>query len=124
MGIETIERIVRIAAIVVFLALAWLCLGGETLLVAPTPISGFLAHMLMFFFLGAASCLGWVETAPRMVVVVLILAVAFELVQVVLPGRSFSLLDLAGNLIGVALAWVFYKVMLKFKRTIRVQVRR
>ena len=47
-------------------------------------------------------------------------AVMFGVIQVALPGRTFSMLDLAGNLIGVGLAWAFYKVLVNFKRTIRV----
>lgn len=119
MGIEIIERIVRVTAVVVFLALTWMCLGGETLFAAPTPISSFLVHLVLFFFLGSVSYVGWVEAASRVGVVMVVLAVVFEVAQVVLPGRTFSMLDLAGNLIGVGLAWVFFKVLLNFKRTIR-----
>ena len=118
-GIEIIERIVRVTAILVFLVLAWMCLGGETLLVAPTPISNFLVHLVMFFFLGSVSYVGWVEAASRVAVVMVVLAVVFEVAQVVLPGRTFAMLDLAGNLIGVGLAWAFFRVLLNFKRTIR-----
>ena len=120
MAIEVIERIVRVVAVVMFLALAWLCLGGDTLVAAPTPIASALVHLVMFFFLGAVSYVGWAEAILRVALVMVALAVAFEIIQVVLPGRVFSLLDLAGNLIGVGLAWVFYKVLVSFKRTIRV----
>lgn len=120
MRIERIERIVRVSAILVLFVLAWMCLGGDTLVAAPTPLSSFLVHVLLFFFLGAVSYVGWVEAAPRVTLVVGGLAIAFEAVQVALPGRSFSVLDLVGNLAGVGIAWVFYRVLLKFKRTIRV----
>ncbi|WP_282154058.1 VanZ family protein [Ruegeria atlantica] len=120
MKIEVIERVVRVAAIVVFLALVWVCLGGETLIVAPTPIASFLVHLVIFFFLGVVSHLGWVEAAPRVAVLTITLAVVLEVGQLGLPGRTFSMLDLAGNLIGVALAWVFFRVLLNFKRTIRL----
>ncbi len=120
MKIEFIESVVRVFTIVVFLALVWVCLGGETVLVAPTPISSFLVHLVAFFFLGSACHLGWVEAAARVAVLMVILAVALEVVQIALPGRTFSVLDLAGNLIGVGLAWVFFRVLLNFKRTIRL----
>lgn len=120
MWIETIERVVRVVAILTFLALAWMCLGGETLLAASTPIYSFLVHLVMFFFLGSVSFLGWVEAASRVAIVMVALAVVFEMAQVVLPGRVFSMLDLAGNLIGVGLAWIFFRVLLSFKRTVRV----
>lgn len=119
-GIEAIERIVRVMAIVTFVVLAWMCLGGETLFAASTPISGFLVHLVMFFFLGSVSFVGWAEAASRVAVVMVVLAVGFEIIQLGLPGRVFSTLDLAGNLIGAGLAWVFFRLLLSFKRTIRV----
>lgn len=119
-GIETVERIVRVMAGVVFMVLAWMCLGGETLLVAPTPISSFLVHLVIFFFLGAVSLVGWADAARRVAMLLVVLAVVFEAVQVALPGRVFSMLDLAGNLIGVGLALLFFWVLLNFRRTIRV----
>jgi len=118
--IETIERVVRVMAIFIFLVLAWMCLGGETLFVAPTPVSSFLVHLVMFFFLGSVSYIGWVEAASRVAAALVVLAMAFEVAQVGLPGRTFSTLDLAGNLVGVGLAWIFFKALLNFKRTIRV----
>ena len=117
--IEIIERVVRVIAIVMFLVLAWICLGGETLLVAPTPASSSLAHLVIFFFLGSVSYVGWAESASRVAIVMVVLATVFEVAQMALPGRTFSALDLAGNLIGVGLAWVFFRVLLNFKRTIR-----
>lgn len=119
-GIEVIERIVRIAAVLTFIVLAWLCLGGENFFVRPIPISSFLIHLVMFFFFAAVSYVGWVDAASRVAIAMVILAVVLEVAQVVLPGRTFSTLDLAGNLIGVGLAWVFFRVLLNFKRTIRV----
>lgn len=117
--IDVVERIVRIAAVVTFLILAWLCLGGENVFVSPIPISIFLVHLVMFFFLAVVSFVGWVDAAPKLALAMLILAVVLEVIQVVLPGRTFSALDLAGNLIGVGLAWVFFRVLLNFKRTIQ-----
>lgn len=64
MAVAIMERFVRISAILVFLALAWMCLGGDTLVAVPTPISSFLVHLVLFFFLGAVSYVGWVEAAP------------------------------------------------------------
>ncbi len=119
MRIEVIERAVRVTAIVMFLVLALMCLGGETLLVAPTPASSFLAHLVIFFFLSSVSYVGWVEAASRVAILMVALAMVFEVAQVALPGRAFSTLDFAGNLIGVGLAWVFFRVLLNFKRTIR-----
>lgn len=74
----------------------------------------------MFFFFAVVSFVGWVDFAPRLAVIMVGLAVVLEVVQIVLAGRTFSTLDLAGNLIGVGIAWVFFKVLLNFKRTIRV----
>jgi len=118
-GIEVIERIVRVVAVLTFLALAWVCLGGESWFAVSTPISSFLMHLVIFFFLSAVSFVGWVDQATRMVILMVALAVILEVVQIALPGRNFSILDLAGNLIGVGVAWIFYRVLLNFKRTIR-----
>jgi len=117
--IEFVERIVRIAAIMMFVILAWLCLGGENFFVKPIPISSFLAHLVMFLFFAVVSFAGWADAASRLAVIMVLLAVGLEVVQVFLPDRTFSMLDLAGNLIGVGLAWIFFKVLLNFKRTIR-----
>lgn len=119
MGIEVIERIVRFTSIVVFLALAWMCLGGETLLAAPTPFASFLVHLILFFFLGSVSYIGWAEAATRVAIVMFVLAIAFEFAQLFIPGRTFSMMDLVGNLIGVGLAWVFFRLLLNFRRTLR-----
>jgi VanZ family protein len=110
---------VRILAVLIFLILAWMCLGGETLVVVPSPVTGFLVHLVLFFFLGSAGYIGWVEAASRVSAVMVVLAIVFEVAQLVLPGRTFALLDLAGNLIGVGVAWIFYRVVLNFRRTIR-----
>lgn len=119
MRIEIVERIIRILAVVVFAALAWVCLGGDSLLAAPTPISSFLLHLVAFFFLAAVSYVGWADAALKLTFVMVGLAIVLEVVQIMLPGRNFTMLDLAANLIGVGLAWVFFKVLLNFKRTIR-----
>lgn len=119
-GIQLIERIVRIVAVLTFLILTWVCLGGESWFAVSTPFASFLMHLVIFFFLAAISFVGWVDMAPRMVIFMIALAVVLEIVQILLPGRNFSTMDLAGNMIGVALAWIFFRVLLNFKRTIRV----
>lgn len=117
--IEIIERIIRVAAVVMFVVLTWVCLGGDSLLTVQTPIASFLVHLVVFFFLAAVAYVGWVEAASRVVIFMVVLAVVLEVVQIMLSGRNFTLLDLAGNLIGVGLAWVFFKMLLNFKRAIR-----
>jgi len=117
--IEIVERIVRVVAVVMLAVLAWVCLGGDSLLAVPTPITSFLVHLVAFFFLAAIAYVGWADHAPRMALIMIGLAVVLEVVQVMLPGRNFTILDLSGNLIGVGIAWVFFKVLLNFKRTIR-----
>ena len=114
---EAVERIIRVAAIATFLVIAWLCLGGESWFAVQTPIAGFLVHLIIFFFLAAVAYVGWANMASKIALGMLVLAVV---IQIVLPGRTFSTLDLAGNLIGVGLAWVFFRVLLNFNRTIRV----
>ena len=117
--IEIIERFVRIAAVVSALVLGWLCLGGESWFAVNTPISGFLVHLVMFFFMAAVACVGWADSASRIIFGAFVLALVLEVVQLVLPGRTFSVFALAGNLAGVGLAWIFFRVLLNFKRTIR-----
>ena len=117
---EAVERIIRVAAIATFLVIAWLCLGGESWFAVQTPIAGFLVHLIIFFFLAAVAYVGWASMASKIALGMLVLAVVLEVIQIVLPGRTFSTIDLAGNLIGVGLAWVFFRVLLNFNRTIRV----
>lgn len=117
-GLEIVERVMRFGSGLALVLMFWLMQGGEQFIITPTPISGFLVHLLGFFFLAGACLVGWADRANQIVPGLVVLAIILEAGQIVFPDRMFSLFDMSGNVIGVLLGWVFFKTLRQYSRTI------
>lgn len=69
--------------------------------------SGFFQHVFGYFVLSALACQTFREDNIRIILVgILILGAGLEIVQYVLPSRTFNIYDLLANLAGVLLVVV------------------
>ena len=102
----------KLIGIVAFVCVAWLSL-------APTPLSNrdiqtFLYpydHVVMHAVFALVCFFVWPVRHRRVFAVLLVIAVAFELIQIVLPERAFETLDLLSNIAGVSIGWVLSRVL-------------
>lgn len=117
-GMERAERFVRFGSVLTVVVLLWLMQGGEGLVATPTPASGFLLHLLFFFFLSGACLLGWTRNPLAICSGLLLLALIAEGGQMLFPSREFSYYDMAGNVAGVIVGWIFFITLRRFSRTI------
>ena len=86
-------------------------LGGRTLGEQPT-LAHFLAFVLLGFLVVAAR---WWWPLKRIIVVLLSYAVAVELAQAVVPGRTPAVQDGLANVLGVALGTMMAAGLRSFK---------
>lgn len=99
-----LEPLLRIAFGALFLLVSWLALTPQP----PTLSSGNdkSDHLLAFLTLTLLLCRGWSRHLGWRSALMLMLAygAAIELLQLQIPGRDGSLLDLGADLIGILLA--------------------
>lgn len=99
-----LEPLLRIAFGLLFLLVSWLALTPQP----PTLSSGNdkSDHLLAFLTLTLLLCQGWSRRLAWRSILALMLGygAAIELLQLWIPGRDGSLLDLGADLIGILLA--------------------
>ena len=118
-GLQYFERLVRLGAILCFLAVCWLSLAPDPLPVAVAPFISALSHVAMHFVLATLFLVGWPDEAKRVLAGLAGFAVIVEFLQRLVPSRTFDLLDMVGNLLGVAFGFLFFLAMLRFIRNLR-----
>ncbi len=117
------NSLLKISAVCLFAIVAWLSLAPATVNYSPgapsAPLVPMLVRMATLFVLSTVVFLAW-RTAPKVpVIFMLVSAVIFEVGQVVSKNRLFSLEDLAGNVIGVILAYFFVRALWQFANDVR-----
>jgi glycopeptide antibiotics resistance protein len=114
----------KFLAVGMFVVVAWLSLAPATVNYAPgaptAPLVPLFARMATLFVLSTVVFLAWRANVRPALIVMAVSAIVFEVGQVYSTNRVFSVEDLAGNIIGVVLAFLFFRALWQFVHRLHV----
>ena len=85
----------------------------------PYDTTIFINHFIAFFFVSMLGFFLYLRTKnfQKLVYALFFLSVILELVHLIIPGRSFQVGDLSGNIFGVVVAYSVVKIYLLFNKS-------
>ena len=91
-------------------------LGKQPKLIS-NPFGNSINHLIFFFYL---SILGFITQIQHKKIIfsftfLFCVSIIFELLHLIIPNRAFELNDLFANFIGVVLAFLIFKLIIKLK---------
>lgn len=116
------DLILKILAVLLFIIVAWLSLAPATVNYSPgaptAPLVPLLARMAILFVLSITVFLAWRHNVIPAVIFMFIAAFVFEIGQIYSVNRDFSVEDLLGNIMGVLMAYLFFRALWQFSHRI------
>lgn len=98
------SAVARICALAVIALAAYASLKPNIVVPDAVPDhSDLIVHVVMHSAVAGMLCIAWPRHLPWVLAAALILAVGLEVGQIAVEGRSFDLLDLVANLVGLTL---------------------
>jgi len=81
--------------------------------IQPQLTSDFLVssnHLYVFFILSAVGFLSFSKDLKKISYYLILLSILLELLHIIIPNRGFEIADLLGNVLGVVLSLILYKL--------------
>ena len=72
-------------------------------------------HFYVFFILSAIGFLSFSKDLKKISYYLILLSIILELLHIIIPNRGFEVADLLGNILGVLLSLILYKLLV-FKK--------
>ena len=72
-------------------------------------------HVYVFFILSTLGFISFSKTLKKITYYLILLSIVLELLHIIIPNRSFEVEDLLGNILGVLLSLILFKLFI-FKR--------
>ncbi len=116
------DLFLKILAVLLFVIVAWLSLAPATVNYSPgapsAPLVPLLARMAILFVVSTAVFLAWRHNVMPAAVFMFVSAFVFEIGQIYSVNRDFSIEDLLGNIMGVIIAYLFFRALWQFSHRI------
>jgi len=76
-------------------------------------------HVYAFFLLTSLGVLSFHNTKKinLLIVYLFLLSIFLELFHIIIPNRGFEMIDLFGNIVGVILVILIYKIVIRYVKT-------
>ena len=83
------------------------------------PFGTSINHFIFYLYVSLLGLFIYLKTQNlnKLVYGLFFLSITLELLQLIIPNRSFQLLDLLGNIFGVAVAYLVIKIYLFFNKS-------
>ncbi len=72
-------------------------------------------HVYVFFILSTLGFISFSKTLKKITYYLILLSIVLELLHIIIPNRSFEVEDLLGNILGVLLSLILFKLFI-FRR--------
>ena len=72
-------------------------------------------HVYVFFILSTLGFISFSKTLKKITYYLILLSIVLELLHIIIPNRSFEVEDLIGNILGVLLSLILFKLFI-FRR--------
>ena len=72
-------------------------------------------HLYVFFILSAIGFLSFSKDLKKIFYYLILLSILLELLHIIIPNRGFEVADLLGNILGVLLSLILFKLFI-FRR--------
>ena len=72
-------------------------------------------HLYVFFILSAIGFLSFSKDSKKISYYLILLSIILELLHIIIPNRGFEVADLLGNILGVLLSLILFKLFI-FRR--------
>ncbi len=72
-------------------------------------------HVYVFFILSTLGFISFSKTLKKITYYLILLSIVLELLHTIIPNRSFEVEDLLGNILGVLLSLILFKLFI-FRR--------
>ncbi len=72
-------------------------------------------HVYIFFILSTLGFISFSKTLKKITYYLILLSIVLELLHIIIPNRSFEVEDLLGNILGVLLSLILFKLFI-FRR--------
>ena len=72
-------------------------------------------HVYIFFILSTLGFISFSKTLKKITYYLILLSIVLELLHTIIPNRSFEVEDLLGNILGVLLSLILFKLFI-FRR--------
>ena len=72
-------------------------------------------HLYVFFILSAIGFLSFSKNLKKISYYLILLSILLELLHIIIPNRGFEVADLLGNILGVLLSLILFKLFI-FRR--------
>ncbi|WP_424934469.1 VanZ family protein [Amaricoccus macauensis] len=117
-GIRKAAKLARTCAVVSILLVAWASLmpDRQATEIEQLPVINALAHVIMHFIVTVCVMTGWHDRLSKALPLAALIAIGMEVGQIIVPGREFDMIELAGNLLGFGLGWAFFLSLRRFSR--------
>ena len=82
------------------------------------PFGTAINHFIYYFYVSLLGFFAYLKTNyfKKLTYILFFLSVILELLHLIIPNRSFQLVDLLGNILGVIVAYFFIKLYLLIKK--------
>ena len=72
-------------------------------------------HVYVFFILSTLGFISFSKTLKKITYYLILLSIVLELLHIIIPNRGFEVKDLLGNILGVLLSLILFKLFI-FRR--------
>ena len=73
-------------------------------------------HLLAFFLNGIFGFVAFRKSLSKIILYLVILSIFLEILHLLIPNRYFQIGDLVGNLFGIILSYILFKIIYYYKK--------